>query len=411
VKRFLALSFLLSSAAAGQTLVVGPTFSGGGTIAEFNQGPVQTDIDLSVPAPADGTVTSVHFGWQQAGCANVVKIKFFHRVGNNITMTDERGPLPSVQTDNLITLTPPVSVRQGDLIGITKLSQCGGPMRLLTGAPGQVNLIRYAADVTGTVDINAAASTSFNTLAVSGSGPATRILAAVLPVVGSTAGGFGSHFVTSLQLANGHSDAPVVGRAVFHPAGAPAGDNDPAISFSIDPQKSFSYPDLVAAFGRTGLGSVDIYVQSGSAPAPTMVTRVFNDAGAAGTNGFAEDAINAVPTSSPGERVLTANTTALLITPVDPARTRYNIGVRTFFAGVAFTATLRNADGSVAASVTKSYLPMYFEQVDATSFFGGVPVSGNQTITINVTLGSAVIYGATTDNVTNDPSVQFAGTI
>ena len=409
MKRCLALLFLVPSVVAGQTLVMGPNFPAS-LIGEFNQGPVQTDIDLTVPAPADGSVTSVHFAWSQAGCPGVVKIKFFHRVGNSLTMSDERGPLGSVATDNVIAITPPVSVRQGDLIGITKLSPCGSPMRF-GGAVGQVNMLRYAADVTGTVDVNAAASTTFNILAVNGSGPATRVLAAVLPVVGSTAGGFGSHFVTSLQLANGHTGGPIVGRAVFHPAGAPASDNDPAFSFSIDPQKSISYPDLVGAFGRTGLGSVDIYVQSGSAPTPTMVTRVFNDAGAAGTNGFAEDAINAVPSSNPGERVLTANTTALLITPVDPARTRYNIGVRSFFGGATFTATLRNPDGTVAASVTKSYLPMYFEQVDSTSFFGGVPVSGNQTITISVTAGSAVVYGATTDNVTNDPSVQFAGTI
>ncbi len=39
---------------------------------------------------------------------------------------------------------------------------------------------------------------------------------------------------------------------------------------------------------------------------------------------------------------------------------------------------------------------------------GGVPVSANQTITISVIDGSVIVYGATTDNVTNDPSVQFA---
>ena len=40
---------------------------------------------------------------QTAGRPNVVKIKFFRRVGNTLTMTDERGPLGSVALDNTIT--------------------------------------------------------------------------------------------------------------------------------------------------------------------------------------------------------------------------------------------------------------------------------------------------------------------
>jgi hypothetical protein len=56
--------------------------------------------------------------------------------------------------------------------------------------------------------------------------------------------------------------------------------------------------------------------------------------------------------------------------------------------------------------VTKSYQPNFFEQVTASQFFGGATIGGNQSITISVGTGSAIIYGSTTDNTTNDPAIQ-----
>ena len=38
----------------------------------------------------------------------------------------------------------------------------------------------------------------------------------------------------------------------------------------------------------------------------------------------------------------------------------------------------------------------------------GYALVGGETITIQITSGSAFIYGSTTDNTTQDPSVQFA---
>jgi len=82
--------------------------------------------------------------------------------------------------------------------------------------------------------------------------------------------------------------------------------------------------------------------------------------------------------------------------------------VRALFSGADLTAELLDNSGHVLASTTNHYPAGYFEQVDAASFFGGVPVTANKTIRITVIDGSAVVYGATTDNVTNDPSVQYA---
>jgi hypothetical protein len=38
----------------------------------------------------------------------------------------------------------------------------------------------------------------------------------------------------------------------------------------------------------------------------------------------------------------------------------------------------------------------------------GYVLIGGETITVQMTSGSAFVYGSTTDNTTQDPSVQFA---
>ena len=84
-----------------------------------------------------------------------------------------------------------------------------------------------------------------------------------------------------------------------------------------------------------------------------------------------------------------------------------NIGVRSLSSGLSFNATLEDSTGHILQGTSKTYLPDWFEQVDSTSFFG-VPIGASQKIRITITNGNGIIYGATTDNVTNDPSVQFA---
>jgi len=150
-------------------------------------------------------------------------------------------------------------------------------------------------------------------------------------------------------------------------------------------------------------------ITASGATKPQIVARIFNDAGTAGTAGFFEDPILPADTSgSAGNRIVSQGATAFMPTPVDPSRTRLNIGVRTLFSGATLSAQLLDNTGHVLASVTKTYTANYFEQVDATGFFGGVPVGASQIIKISVSGGNAIIYGATTDNVTNDPSVQYA---
>jgi hypothetical protein len=57
--------------------------------------------------------------------------------------------------------------------------------------------------------------------------------------------------------------------------------------------------------------------------------------------------------------------------------------------------------------VSHSYPPTHFEQTDAASLLGGA-LGPDQSIEISIVSGSAIIYGATADNTTNDSSIQFA---
>jgi len=383
-------------------LTIGNSFSSSPNSSDLNVAAVRTDIDLTGPASGTGTVTSVHVYWSQGACSNAIKIKFFRRSGNTLTMTAERGPFSSSTADNTFAMSPAVPVQQGDLIGVARVASCGNPGSFF-GFPS-AGFVAFPSDVTGSVDISAGSSSS-SALGLSGSGPAaTEQVRGYIPVVGSTVGGLGSNFKTSMQLLYGApgSTGSITGKLVFHPAGASASASDPTLPYTIAAGQVVTFPDVVAAFSRSGLGSVDL-IAGPSATKPVIITRVYNDAGVNGTAGLTEDAID--PSDS---RVIGAGFTGFLVAPVDPTKTRFNIGVRTGFSGATLTAVLRDTNGAVLKTVSKTYLPNFFEQVDSTSFFAGTVVGANQSIAITVSGGSAIIYGSTTDNTTNDPNIQFA---
>jgi hypothetical protein len=231
-----------------------------------------------------------------------------------------------------------------------------------------------------------------------------EVLTRVIPVVGSTPGNFGSFFRTELQFRNG-GGSDLTGRFVFHPNGRAAQAGDPSMPFTLDSDQTVSWSDVVDAMGITGLGTLDLMLPPASS-SPVIVTRVYNDAGASGTSGFTEDAIDPTQRGS-GSPVLTGGTTGILVAPADLTRYRFNIGIRTLTSGAGFLVTVRSADGTSVHGELRSYDPNFFEQTSA-SEFANVPIHENDSIEISVSRGSAVIYGATTDNTTNDPSFQYA---
>jgi hypothetical protein len=222
-----------------------------------------------------------------------------------------------------------------------------------------------------------------------------------LAVVGSTAGSGGSFFKTSVQLYNPQTST-ISGNLVFHTGGTSGSASDPSLTYSLAPGKTITYPDLLPAMGLpSGLGTVDI-VGAVSSPLPVALVRVFNDGGAAGTSGLTEEAFKA-------EEALHGGDTGVLIAPSDVAKFRLNIGVRTLTDGANVTFTVRDKDGVIVKTVSnKNFDPTFFTQIGSAPMLDGYAITGGETISVAVNSGSLFIYGATTDNVTQDPSVQFA---
>lgn len=229
--------------------------------------------------------------------------------------------------------------------------------------------------------------------------PSAPLETRVLPVVGSTPGAAGSFFKTSLQLYNPKSTT-VSGKIVYHAAGGSGSASDPSMTYSLAPGKTLAYDDLLPQFAQSGLGSVDVVADLNSS-FPVALVRIFNDAGAAGTSGMTEDLLEMSASLGTGDE-------GVLVAPANVSKFRLNVGVRTLSLGATMTVTVRNADGAVVKTVEKSFGPTFFSQVASAAFLDGYTLAGGESITVHVNSGNAFVYGATTDNTTNDPSLQFA---
>lgn len=229
--------------------------------------------------------------------------------------------------------------------------------------------------------------------------PAAPLETRFLPVVGSTPGAAGSFFKTSVQLYNPKS-ATVSGKIVYHPAGASGSASDASFAYTLAPGKTLAYDDILPQFAQSGLGSADVVADLNSA-FPVSLVRIFNDAGVAGTSGMTEELLEASAALGAGEE-------GALVAPANIAKFRLNVGVRTLGQGAAMTVTVRNADGATVKTVEKSFGPTFFTQVGSAAFLDGYALTGGESITIRVNSGNAFVYGATTDNTTNDPSFQLA---
>jgi len=220
---------------------------------------------------------------------------------------------------------------------------------------------------------------------------------AIIAAVASAAGAGGSFFKTGVQLYNAGSSTST-GRIVFHKQGVSGSDSDPSLPYTLNAGETRNIPDLLPAMGQAGLGSADIVATSGSLP--TVVARVFNDGGTAGTAGFTEEIVKTASALAAGDQF------AILV-PANLSAFRLNIGVRTLGSGAALTVTVRNSSGTVVNTLTKSYGATFFEQISASAFLGGFSLSGNESITVRVDSGNLIVYGATTDNRTQGPSIQL----
>ncbi len=230
-------------------------------------------------------------------------------------------------------------------------------------------------------------------------------LGRVLPAVGSTAGVGGSFFKTSVQIFNPGSTL-MSGRFVYHASGTPGAATDPGLDFTVAPQQTAAWDDILPAMGLSGLGTLDLLLPSASSSPAVIVTRVFNDADVQGTAGFTEEAISPGETGT-GGRVVTNGKAGYLLLPEDLDRFRFNIGLRTLASAASIQFVVRDASGAIRGISSRQMPPSSFLQQEARALLG-IDLPPNGTIRVLVNGGGTVIYGATIDNVTQDPSIQFA---
>ena len=405
----------LAAVGAAQTLDMGAWPPG----YEFDRTPlepeaVQTFVDLYSPATATGSIVTASFMWSAVPCPAAAKLKVFRRRGETLVFVAERGPFEPVSNNDQnvtsVTLDPPVDVQHGDLLGLSRVAKCGGPLiapRLSPGGPHlplpTEGLARFDGDLTRDVPFSSGRIEARDrVLMVYASGPATELVASVLPVAGSTPGAFDSYFRTAIQLSN-PSSLQISGRLEFHPSGAVSSSADPGLPFSVEPFSTFAEEDIVEAMGQSGLGTLDVVVPIVSV-GPLVSARVYADAGDRGTFGFTEEGVAA---SCCGSQVISIGGAGLLVAPPDPVHFRFNIGVRALFKAPTITFRVLGADGTALWQATRSYPPSTFVQEPAETLLGG-PLAAGALITVEVSAGTAIVYGATVDNRTNDPSIQFA---
>jgi hypothetical protein len=213
---------------------------------------------------------------------------------------------------------------------------------------------------------------------------------AIVPVVASAPGASGAHFTTSMQVSNPYPFA-IAGRIVVHPAGLSGSNADPATPYSLAPFATMTAGDVIAS----GSGSADILASVGGAPAivttmteTTSVNRLL------------------IPAVDPAAAI-TSGMRGTLITPADPSRQRFNIGIRTLGGETQLVLRLRDSSGAVLSTTTRVFAANYFQQFRFGDLFG-TTLGASQSITIEASSGSAIVYGSAVDNSTGAMSLQLA---
>jgi hypothetical protein len=370
-----------------------------------------TYIDFNRPVTMDGTVTEVTLRWvSNAPCSEQIKFRFFRPgaggplgvlelVGAAGPFTSANPAAPGVFPDNnVIRLSfPAIAVKRGDVLAVTQMKPGCGGAGVVSGRPDDV---LYET----TADFNGGALSASNTIARIG----FRLNAAahtsafrhvgVIPGAGSAAGAFGSFFRTEMTIANPSPFGMGV-RLVYHPAGRSAEPGDPARNVLLVGNETRTFTDIVETMGQTGLGSFDVLTTGFT---PVITTRVYNDAGTAGTSGFTEEVVTSY-------EAIKSGTYADFTIPADLTNYRVNVGIRTLGESTTFLVTVSDATGALVGNTAERTVPAnYFEQIPLSTFLAGVTPPAGGLARIHITSGgSAVFYSATTDNRTNDGSLKM----
>ena len=348
-----------------------------------------TLIDTAHPVTADGTLQTVYVHWNGNACNNAIKVKVLRPnppfvYGGTFDVVANIGPYNVQPGTNALGF--PTNVKKGDLLALSQLSSACTGVALGRTNPGDTLPVLFK-DVNAADTLSGASYFSGTSMSLFASNVQTN-LAAVIPVAGAVQGGFGSFFRTSLQIANTDAVANSL-ELVYHPQAASGPDI--SMLLNVPAGGTVSYDDIISTMHASGVGSLDIVTTKGIQP--LIKARVYNDGGANGTSGFTEDAY------TPGE-FLHAGDSVLLITPIDLAKSRMNVGVRTL------TATQLQITYGSSAGFTRDYAANYFVQSSLADFVATAPAV-NTTFRVRVVSGDAIVYASTTDNTTNDSAADF----
>jgi hypothetical protein len=244
------------------------------------------------------------------------------------------------------------------------------------------------ADCSATIDVTYVSSVTFERL--------TR--KSVIPLVGSARGANNSNFKTALRLRGTKRNQR--GILVFHPANVPARDSDPVLTYSLPTTSDvIVYEDVVAAFGATGLGSIEIIPDFSTEhgwTVPYAEVRLYN-VDDKGTYGTLESQTQAIDFLIGNPEAITS----LILTTPGP-ELRVNLGVRAFQETVVTFKVSR--DGDVIASrdwpLTRDFL--FFNSALAST---GITPQPGDLITIEIPAGGGIPMYSLTDNRTNDPAL------
>jgi hypothetical protein len=372
---FFLVGLAIAAGSAGQPLQVGNLPAAPNIPLPANA------TDLFAGATASGVLTSASFAFSRFPCPAAVKIQFLRGVSPNVPhLFAERGPFDVTQAIQTVSLSPPVAVKAGDSLGIVTLTSCGTAL----GQAGEGLIWTGAADTLITDPFVIRGVTL--SLAATGTRTAFDGVSGVLPVVFTGDGAANSHFRTEAQIHN-FADVPISGELLFPNVG-PRQVNGYARDYSLAPHE-------VQSVTLPGFGSVDVVPTTGSGPA--VLVRVFNDLGTEGTVGFTE-------LDLPPADALATGARGVVQAPADPVNFRLNIGFRSIVPAT-ISITARRSDGTVSASTSVSvgrFLQLSAEQIL------GMPLEPGMTFTVEVTSGSAFVYGVIADNRTNDTSFQLA---
>lgn len=213
---------------------------------------------------------------------------------------------------------------------------------------------------------------------------------AYVAIAGSTPGAFGSLFQSSVQLHN-NSDAPVNGKVIFHTTSG----GESVMLYALAPHETQELRDAALS---AGIGSLDLVSSSG--PVPLAVVSISSNS-ACGTVGLTTQSLD------PVRDALTAPARGVLLVPSNLGASRFNVGVRAIGANASIRFTLHGPGGNVKTRVEQEFGADVLTQTAASALLG-VAVASDDSILIEVTQGAAIVYGATTDNSSQDPALQLA---